>query len=314
MTASSSASDITTFAGQWATGRAPVRGLRRERGHHVGVRQLRRSARPVDPGGLSTRPSDSQRGRSRWPSPTIRDRPAGHAGHGDHRGGPGHRRGAGHREAPAAAGAGRRLRLAPHHGHRPGLAVAAPLFGTQVGIAEHHVPGVSAGRTIVAPAVAGGDPSAVVLAKAQPYQSGCMLTSRAGCARPSSSSATEEQYGFDQAFNEAAPRAGGAARLGDPHRTRRWPTTYALAGRDQPVVTASSTVHRRPAGPAEERLRRRPGDRPGSPARPTRTRRLTIRWGHAAHGQPGHHRAPAGRVGPDAGADHRIAAASAAAP
>jgi arabinofuranan 3-O-arabinosyltransferase len=60
-----------------------------------------------------------------------------------------------------------------------------PALGTQVGIASivvpgvPGVPGVSASRTIVAPAVtvAGRDPSAVVLAKAQPYQSGCMLTS-----------------------------------------------------------------------------------------------------------------------------------------
>ncbi len=54
---------------------------------------------------------------------------------------------------------------------------SAPQLGTQVGVAEIVVPGISAGRTIVAPTVGGSDPSADVLAKAQPYQSGCMLTS-----------------------------------------------------------------------------------------------------------------------------------------
>ena len=64
------------------------------------------------------------------------------------------------------------------------------------------MPGVSAGRTIVAPPVT--SPSAVVLAKAQPQPSGCMLTSQRWVCSPSLETATEEQYGFDHSFHENA--------------------------------------------------------------------------------------------------------------
>ena len=100
---------------------------------------------------------------------------------------------------------------------------STPLFGTQVGIASVIVPGVSASRTIVAPSVAGGDPSAVVLAKAQPQQSSCLLTTARWVCSPELASVTEEQYGFDQAFSEADPRRGccAARRCSS---TSRWPT------------------------------------------------------------------------------------------
>jgi arabinofuranan 3-O-arabinosyltransferase len=115
-----------------------------------------------------------------------------------------------------------------------------PLFGAQVGIASVVVPGVSASRAIVAPSVAGGDPSAVVLAKAQPYQSSCMLTSARWVCSPELATVTEEQYGFDHAFSEAHPRQAvlsGSAILTDSSLADK----YALAGRNQPAVTASST-------------------------------------------------------------------------
>ena len=117
---------------------------------------------------------------------------------------------------------------------------AVPLLGAQVGIASVIVPGVSATAAIVAPTVAGGDPSAVVLAKAQPYQSGCMLTSVRWVCSPQLSSETEEQYGFDHAFDESAPEQvalRGSAVLTNPSLL----DTYAVPAGNQPVVAASST-------------------------------------------------------------------------
>ena len=117
---------------------------------------------------------------------------------------------------------------------------AVPLLGAQVGIASVVVPGVSASRTIVAPTVAGGDPSAVVLATAQPYQSGCMLTPVRWVCSPQLSSETEEQYGFDHAFSESAPEKvalRGSAVLTNPSLL----DTYAVPAGNQPAVTASST-------------------------------------------------------------------------
>ena len=102
------------------------------------------------------------------------------------------------------------------------------------------MPGVSASRTIVAPSVTGGDPSAVVLAKAQPSQSGCMLTSARWVCSPQLAGAGEEQYGFDHAFQEAYPEQAalrGSATLTNPSLA----DTYALPVGNQPVVTASST-------------------------------------------------------------------------
>ena len=117
---------------------------------------------------------------------------------------------------------------------------AVPLLGAQVGIASVTVPGVSASRAIAAPVIAGGDPSAVVLAKAQPYQSGCMLTPVRWVCSPQLSSQTEEQYGFDQTFSEPAPEPvtlRGSAVLTNPSLL----DNYAVAAGNQPVVTGSST-------------------------------------------------------------------------
>ena len=121
---------------------------------------------------------------------------------------------------------------------------AGSLLGAQVGIARVIVPGVSASEAIVAPSPPGGDaehhPSAVVLAKAAPYQSGCMLTSVRWVCSPQLSSATEEQYGFDHAFSQTSPRQAvlrGSATLTNPSLA----DSYALPAGSQPVVTASST-------------------------------------------------------------------------
>jgi arabinofuranan 3-O-arabinosyltransferase len=155
-----------------------------------------------------------------------------------------------------------------------------PLFGTQVGIASVVVPGVSASRTIVAPTVpvTGGDPSAVVLAKAQPRESSCMLTSVRWVCSPELATATEEQYGFDHSFSAAFSQQAtlrGSALLTDSSLADK----YALAGRDQPAVTASSTFI---ADPQDQPLSAFDGNAAtawvASPADPQP--RLTIDWGH----------------------------------
>jgi arabinofuranan 3-O-arabinosyltransferase len=160
-----------------------------------------------------------------------------------------------------------------------GSVPSAPRLGTQVGIAEIDVPGASAGRTIVSPAVPGPDPSAVVLAKAQPYQSGCMLTSQRWVCSPKLEALTEEQYGFDHAFAEPAAGRGalrGSAILINPSLADR--DALAVAGGDQPVVTASSTYT---ADPQDQPVSAFDGDPAtawiASPADPAPT--LTIRWG-----------------------------------
>jgi hypothetical protein len=117
---------------------------------------------------------------------------------------------------------------------------AGPL-GTQVGIASVHVPGVSPSRTIVAPSVPAGTASTVVLAKAQPYQSSCMLTSVRWVCAATLSDPTEEQYGFDQtAVEQTSQRANlsGTAILTDPSLIAR----YAVDRPGQPTVTATSTA------------------------------------------------------------------------
>ncbi len=123
-----------------------------------------------------------------------------------------------------------------------------PLAGTQVGVAELTVPGVSASRAIVAPAVqvpANAEPS-VLLAKAEPQPSGCMLTSLRWVCSPSLIKPTEEQYGFDQAFTVQRGHAAalsGLAVLSSPQEVAR----YAWPGASQPRVTASSAFIRAPA-------------------------------------------------------------------
>lgn len=121
-------------------------------------------------------------------------------------------------------------------------------LGAQVGIREIWVPGVQASRTIVAPALPAAGPAspgghhiaAVVLAKAQPQPSGCMLTSLRWVCSPSLFTPTEEQYGFDHAFT--APVAGHATLRGSAILTDPWLAKwYARLSSKQARVWASST-------------------------------------------------------------------------
>ena len=130
-------------------------------------------------------------------------------------------------------------------------------FGTQVAIRELTVPGLTDGRAIVAPAPpAGTRPAAVVLAKAQPWPSGCMRTTLRWVCSPVLAVPTEEQYGFDHAFT--VPDAGkatlrGQAVLttavrggtypgtdqGSQHRPAAWArasSTYTADPRDQALA------------------------------------------------------------------------------
>jgi arabinofuranan 3-O-arabinosyltransferase len=152
-------------------------------------------------------------------------------------------------------------------------------LGTQVGIASVVVPGVSASRTIVAPSPPGGDPSAVVLAKAQPYQSGCLLTPVRWVCSPQLSNATEEQYGFDHAFSEPAREPvelRGSAILTNPSLA----DGYALPAANEPGVTASSTYTNDPRDQPRSAF---DGDTAttwvASPADPQP--KLTISWGYS---------------------------------
>lgn len=117
-----------------------------------------------------------------------------------------------------------------------------PVPSQQVGIKEIRIPGVDASRTIKAPDVrlpGRADPSAVVLAKAEPQPSGCMPTSAQWVCSPQLAKATEEQHGFDESFTvqRATPATlSGTAVLTDPGLIR----AYAFAGQ-QPEVIASST-------------------------------------------------------------------------
>jgi arabinofuranan 3-O-arabinosyltransferase len=117
---------------------------------------------------------------------------------------------------------------------------AASLAGTQVGIATIDVPGLSAGRTIMAPPVPSGEAATVVLAKAQPYQSSCELAARWVCS-PGFSSPTEEQYGFDEAVTEPSAEQAVGVRGTAVLTQSALIGKYALSGPGQPVVTASST-------------------------------------------------------------------------
>lgn len=123
----------------------------------------------------------------------------------------------------------------------------------QVGIAEISVPGVRASRTIVAPDIhlAGGtDPSAVVLAKAEPTSSGCMLTSLRWVCSSTLIKPTEEQYGFNEGFNaasgETATLAGSAVLT-----NLRLISNYAWPSAQHANVTASSTYISAPQDMAE---------------------------------------------------------------
>jgi arabinofuranan 3-O-arabinosyltransferase len=114
------------------------------------------------------------------------------------------------------------------------------LAGSQAGISEISVPGIAATRTIMAPAVRvpGGSPS-VLLAKAEPQPSGCMLTSLRWVCSPSLVKPTEEQYGFDEGFTSASDDTQALSGQAIMTSTRLI-TRYAWPGRDEPHVTASS--------------------------------------------------------------------------
>jgi arabinofuranan 3-O-arabinosyltransferase len=116
------------------------------------------------------------------------------------------------------------------------------LPGRQVGISEISIPGIGATRSIVAPQVrtSRGDPSTVVLAKAEPQPTGCMLTSVRWVCSGSLIRPTEEQYGFNHSFVAAATARAtltGSAVLIDPALVDR----YAFLG-PQPQVSASSAL------------------------------------------------------------------------
>ena len=116
------------------------------------------------------------------------------------------------------------------------------LTGAQAGIAEIAVPGVTPSRSVDAPDVTlprAVQPS-VLLAKAEPQPSGCMLTSVRWTCNPSLVKPAEEQYGFDQDFTVARgypATLSGLAVLTDT----RLVAADAYRG-SQPQVTASSSA------------------------------------------------------------------------
>ena len=158
-----------------------------------------------------------------------------------------------------------------------------PGIGAQVGIAEISVPGVQASRTIVAPPVPGSDPAAVVLAKAQPQPSGCMLTSLRWVCSPSLATPTEEQYGFDHAFTEPAAEQAEAAWLRHPDQPAL-ADSYARLGRGQARVTASSTYTGDPQDQPWSAFDGNPATTWIASVPTTQHPTLTIRWGYPATG------------------------------
>ena len=122
-----------------------------------------------------------------------------------------------------------------------GIASPAP-FGAQVAIKELQVPGVTARREIVAPTLpASARPAAVVLAKAQPWSTGCMRTPVRWVCSPSLIAPTEEQYGFDHAFT-----AGTTSQVtlhGHAVLTRLQLATRFLAAPHSGVSVRASTAY-----------------------------------------------------------------------
>ena len=153
------------------------------------------------------------------------------------------------------------------------------MFGPQVGIAEHLGARGHAQPGHRRPVGARpGNPSAVVLAKAQPQPSDCMLTSLRWVCSTLLGTATEEQYGFDQAFTE--PSAGqatlrGSAVLTDSPLIDR----YARFDQQEATATASSVFTSAPQDQPRSAF-------DGDPATTwiassaDRSPTLTIRWGY----------------------------------
>ncbi len=153
-----------------------------------------------------------------------------------------------------------------------------PLVGSQVGIKEISVPGLHASRVIVAPDVPHVRPAVVVLAKAQPLASPCMLTPGRWVCSPALARPVEEQYGLDEAFT--APAAAqvtlrGSAVLFAPSLVNKY---VRLAGQ-QPRVGASSRYTRAPQDQPRSAFDGNPATTwiasPGD-TNPV----LTISWGH----------------------------------
>ena len=162
-----------------------------------------------------------------------------------------------------------------------GLASPPARFGTQVAIREVTIPGVRASRVIVAPAGpsrAVPAPAAVVLAKAQPWPSGCMRTWLRWVCSPSLIVPTEEQFGFDQAFRAsvAGPAAlRGSAVLASASRAGR----YLGTNRGGVEVQASSSYTPNPQDQARAAFDGDPATvwtASSSDAQPI----LTISWRH----------------------------------
>ena len=112
--------------------------------------------------------------------------------------------------------------------------------GDQVAIKEITVPGLRASRLIAAPAVplAAGT---VVLAKAQPWPSGCMPTWLRWVCNPVLTSPAEEQFGFGHAFTA---RVGGKAMLrGSAVLTSAWLAGKYLGGNQAGVWVRGSSVY-----------------------------------------------------------------------
>ncbi len=237
VTASSSASDIQAIPGQWASGLLPfaaVDGDMRTRWESgswngpVGQWIQEDFDAPVDPGTISVAFDDSS---SLGPpvAQVLVSTAAGQVA-----------------DPVAATSAAQPLRVPDGASSWLRITVTGlssqprPAIGTQAGIYDISVPGVRAGRTIVAPSVPGGDPSAVVLAKDEPQPSGCMLTSLRWVCSPELTAPAEEQFGFDHSFTEPAPGPAtlrGSAILVDPALADRF---VRLSPR-QARVTASST-------------------------------------------------------------------------
>jgi arabinofuranan 3-O-arabinosyltransferase len=195
VTASSSAADIGALPSQWASGLLPyaaVDGDPRtmwESGSWTGPggQWIRlRFVSPVDPG--SIRVAFADRPPIAWPVTQVAVRTA--AGQVTDRvrvtGNP--------QVLRVPSGATGWLQITVTRVAQP-----AAWFGAQVAIKEITVPGARAGRLIVAPVVRPA-PATVVLAKAQPWPSGCMATWLRWVCNPSLISPTEEQYGFAHAF------------------------------------------------------------------------------------------------------------------
>jgi arabinofuranan 3-O-arabinosyltransferase len=153
-----------------------------------------------------------------------------------------------------------------------------PLVGAQVGIKEITMPGLPASRVIAAPGLPRVRPAAVVLAKAQPLASPCMLTWARWVCSPSLARPVEEQYGFDQAFT--APAAApvtlrGSVVLFAPSLVNKYVRLLAR----QPRVGASSRYTRAPQDQPRSAFDGNPATTwiasPGD-ANP----RLTITWRH----------------------------------